>query len=121
MPVQRCRENGKPGFKFGESGKCYTYIAGDKASKERARAKAEKQGRAIKVNESQSVFEEGIPFVDKIILNGEHSLILGHKPEAITLEQVAKKIETEKQDISINGFFDSASPNYHTYYPNVTP
>lgn len=60
------------------------------------------------------------PFIDKIILNGVHSLILGHKPEIITLEQVAKKLETEKQDISVNGFFDSATPNYHTYYPEVT-
>jgi len=48
MPVQRCNEGGKPGYKYGESGKCYTYTPGDKASRDAARQKAEKQGAAIK-------------------------------------------------------------------------
>lgn len=60
-------------------------------------------------------------YIDKIILGGSHSLIIGHKPDKITLAQVAKKMEIEKQDISQNGFFDSSAPNFHTYYPDVTP
>lgn len=48
MPVQRCQKDGKPGFRYGKSGTCYTYTAGDEDSRNRARAEAEKQGRAIK-------------------------------------------------------------------------
>ncbi len=51
MPVQTCILNGRPGFKWGEKGKCYTYPAGDKAGREAARAKARKQGQAIKASE----------------------------------------------------------------------
>ena len=47
MPVQDCQENGKPGKRWGESGKCYTYTPGDKASLDRARNRALEQGRAI--------------------------------------------------------------------------
>lgn len=60
-------------------------------------------------------------YIDLIILSGGHSMILGHKPEKITLEQVAMKLETEKQGILENGLFDNASPNFHTYYPDVKP
>jgi len=40
MPVQRCTKNGKPGWRWGKSGKCYTGSG--------AKAKAAKQGAAIK-------------------------------------------------------------------------
>lgn len=47
MPVKECQEDGKPGYKWGDEGKCYTYTPGDKASRERAKEKAKKQGRAV--------------------------------------------------------------------------
>ena len=47
MPVQSCNADGSPGFKWGESGKCYTYTSGDEQGKARAKAKAGKQGAAI--------------------------------------------------------------------------
>lgn len=50
MPVMSCTSDGKPGFKYGESGKCYTYTNGDKRGTDLARAKANKQGRAIEAN-----------------------------------------------------------------------
>lgn len=50
MPVQRCREKGKPGFRWGESGKCYTYSPKDKDSIKKATEKAIQQGQAIKAN-----------------------------------------------------------------------
>jgi len=50
MPVRRCQSDGKPGFKWGDSGKCYTYTEGDQASRDRARAAAERQGRAAIAN-----------------------------------------------------------------------
>jgi len=42
-----CQEGSNPGFKFGDSGKCFTYRAGDLTDRDRARKKAEEQGRAI--------------------------------------------------------------------------
>ena len=51
MPVKACQEKGKPGYKYGDAGKCYTYTPGNAASKNRAFNAASKQGRAIKANE----------------------------------------------------------------------
>ena len=48
MPVGPCSSNGKPGFKWGDSGKCYTYTEGDDASRNEARKKAEAQGAAAR-------------------------------------------------------------------------
>lgn len=42
MPLKRCNESGKLGFKYGESGTCYTGKTGKK--------KALKQAAAIKAN-----------------------------------------------------------------------
>lgn len=51
MPVKPCNKNGKPGFKWGDEGTCYTYTPGDRDSRDRAKAKAAKQGRAAKAKE----------------------------------------------------------------------
>ena len=53
MPVMPCKEDGKPGFKFGEDGKCYTYIPGNKLSMEAARERARNQGAAIKISQGK--------------------------------------------------------------------
>ena len=45
MPVQKCTSNGKMGWRYGKSGKCYTGKNG--------KAKATKQGRAIKVSQAK--------------------------------------------------------------------
>ncbi|HEY6019192.1 MAG TPA: hypothetical protein VIY48_04615 [Candidatus Paceibacterota bacterium] len=47
MPVQHCESNGKPGYKWGNSGKCYTYTANDESSRKEAYKKATAQGIAI--------------------------------------------------------------------------
>ncbi len=47
MPVQLCRKDGKPGYKYGESGHCYTYEVGNEASRKKAKQKAHLQGAAI--------------------------------------------------------------------------
>jgi len=52
MPIEPCRENNKPGFRYGKTGRCYTYTAGDARSRERARELAARQGRAIEANMS---------------------------------------------------------------------
>ena len=47
MAVNECQLNGKPAFKWGKTGECFTYNPGDESSKDRARQKAVDQGIAI--------------------------------------------------------------------------
>lgn len=47
MPLKRCSDSGKPGWKWGDRGKCYTYKKGDPSSEKKAKKKAIKQGVAI--------------------------------------------------------------------------
>ena len=47
MPVTRCQANNKPGYKWGDSGKCYTYDPQNKSSETVAKKKAQDQGIAI--------------------------------------------------------------------------
>lgn len=54
MPVTRCSENSRPGFRWGSRGKCYTYTAGNAASRSRARSRARRQGRAIEASGSKA-------------------------------------------------------------------
>ncbi len=46
MPPQHCTMNGKPGWKWGDAGKCYPYAAGDEAASAAAEKKAVAQGVA---------------------------------------------------------------------------
>lgn len=46
MPVKSCTLDGKPGFKWGDSGKCYTYDPKSETSKKNAEKKAYVQGIA---------------------------------------------------------------------------
>ena len=58
MPVTECQENNKPGFKWGDENKCYTYNPNDKTSKEQARKKAIKQGVAITISQGKYNFKD---------------------------------------------------------------
>jgi len=51
--VKSCESDGKPGWKWGDTGKCYTYTKGDKEGSATAKVKAGKQGRAVKAQESK--------------------------------------------------------------------
>jgi len=59
-------------------------------------------------------------FNESVILNSGHALIMSHKPESIKMSQISSKIEAEPQDVGQFGLFDRATPNYSTYYPEVT-
>lgn len=48
MPVHRSKDSKGPYYQWGESGKKYHYEAGDEKSRESAKKKAEKQGRAAR-------------------------------------------------------------------------
>lgn len=47
MPIQNCSKDGSPGYKWGESGTCYTYSPGSEASRNAAKKKALAQGIAM--------------------------------------------------------------------------
>jgi len=47
MPIKACKKNGKPGFIWGNSSKCWTYTPGDKASMMAAKKACVRQAIAI--------------------------------------------------------------------------
>lgn len=47
MPLKKCQNNNKPGYKWGEEGKCYTYTPGNEESRNQAKQKAINQGIAM--------------------------------------------------------------------------
>lgn len=46
-PLQECQLDGQPGYRWGDSGKCYTYTAGNDDSRGKAKQKAYQQGYAM--------------------------------------------------------------------------
>jgi hypothetical protein len=50
MPVHRTTKGSKPAMQWGNHGAKYAYAPGDKASMERAREKAQAQGRAARAH-----------------------------------------------------------------------
>ena len=57
MPIMSCKKDNKPGYKYGEGGKCYTYSANDEKSRKAAKQKAIDQGLAIEQSR-RGEFEE---------------------------------------------------------------
>jgi hypothetical protein len=56
MPVQNCSIEGNQGYRWGEAGKCYTYVPSDDESRKEAMKKAISQGLAI--GEFKQEFQE---------------------------------------------------------------
>ncbi|MGA7096127.1 MAG: hypothetical protein WB245_01010 [Acidimicrobiia bacterium] len=50
MPVHRGKDGDGPYYQWGDAGKKYHYTAGDKKSREAAKDKATKQGKAIRAS-----------------------------------------------------------------------
>ena len=60
-----------------------------------------------------------------ITLKSDHSMFTGNKPKVITNDMYTAIIpkltqETNKEAIEALGLFESSTPNYTTYYPDVT-
>lgn len=55
MPLERCQQGGRPGWRWGKAGKCYTYDPDVAGSEERARARALAQARAIQANRGDAL------------------------------------------------------------------
>lgn len=56
-----------------------------------------------------------------IRLGSRHSMLMGNKPEKVTPEMVLETFEKSKHEFEKFGLFETATPNYTTYYPDVTP
>lgn len=63
MPIKRCEDSGKPGFKWGDSGKCYIYTPNDKTSMNEAKRRATIQGIATGEYKKDNPTNELIDFV----------------------------------------------------------
>lgn len=50
MPVRRKQDSKGPYYQWGDSGKKYRYQTGNKKEREKAKGKAENQGRAIRAS-----------------------------------------------------------------------
>ena len=73
MPVQKCQSAGKPGYKWGKAGKCYTYEPGNTAQRKEAKRRAYIQGYAIEggvLTDSERVTMAKLFEVDTVQLNG---------------------------------------------------
>jgi len=78
MPVMSCNENGKSGWKFGVSGKCYTYPTGNEKASGKAKQKAYLQGIAIgggKLTEKNNFTEVEIENMDDVEVSMEIFLL----------------------------------------------
>lgn len=58
-------------------------------------------------------------FLDTIRLGGGNSLIMGNCPKELTPEIIVKKNLEEQRETESFGLFDTAQPNYTTYYPEL--
>lgn len=61
-----------------------------------------------------------------ITLESGHSMFSGNRPEVITNEMFSSIVpqifsEAKKTDFESFGLFDNSTPNYTTYYPDVSP
>lgn len=61
-------------------------------------------------------------FIGSIQLGVGHSLILGHVPPVVDPRKLTELIsEQSSADMESFGLWESSSPNYSTYYPDVKP
>jgi hypothetical protein len=63
MPVKKCSTDGRPGWKWGDAGRCYTYEPGSEKASVNAKKKAIAQGIAIEGPEGIEDLD-----LDKIVL-----------------------------------------------------
>lgn len=73
MPVQKCQSGGKPGFKWGQRGKCYTYEPGNTTARKEAKRRAYVQGYAVEggvLTDSERTTMARLFEVDELQLNG---------------------------------------------------
>jgi len=90
MPINSCSNNGKPGYKWGSEGMCYTYTSGDEGSMKRAKNKARLQGLAARLNGYQ---EKANEVTTSSMQSGIKNPQQGYKPKK-KKENLGKNLNT---------------------------
>jgi len=106
MPVGKCSDNGKPGFRFGDSGKCYTYTEGDEVGMERAREKARDQERAAYASgfTGKSYGDTDYDFLNDILLAEE---VMGYEE---FLKEVHMPPDDQEEEGHDHDYLDMLDP-----------
>jgi len=115
MPVERCSEGGKPGFRFGDSGKCYTYTEGDTPGMRRARNKAREQERAAYASgfTGKSYGDDEYDFLNDILLAEEVSCYEEFLPDPSNNFEFLVDIVKEMHDDEMHGPPDDQEEEGH--------
>ena len=92
MPIQNCSSDGKPGYKWGDAGKCYIYTENDKKSQGQAKRKAYLQGIAI----------GEYPIKNKTFTDSLEYFIEDYSIQFGKVEEVINGCPAATQDIGIN-------------------
>jgi hypothetical protein len=119
MPIMECQEDGKSGYKWGESGKCYTYT--DESSKKEAHEKARKQGAAIKVNQSMSDISQELKDCGykPIAFTSDAIGIAKIFEGTIALSDMVDEIKTEGEEIRKYTVVDAVAAVGDRFYGNI--
>lgn len=106
MPVEKCSDGGKPGFRFGDSGKCYTYTEGDNAGMERARERARNQERAAYASgfTGKSYGDTDYDFLNDILLAEE---VMGYEE---FLKEVHMPPDDQEEEGHDHDYLDMLDP-----------
>lgn len=60
-------------------------------------------------------------YTGEVRLSSAHAVVMPHRPYKVKLEDIQKQLkESSNSDIISFGLFETSSPNYTTYYPDVT-
>ena len=106
MPVKSCTEGKMPGWKWGDSGKCYTYPAGDDDASGKAKQKAYLQGAAA----TGGKMTEGRGYVSHLITLWGHTEWARHDKFFETDTMEADKAPQEKPGGSNVGQYKTKGP-----------
>ena len=119
MPVMSCKEEGKPGYKYGESGKCYTYTEGDEEGRKRSKQKAYIQGAAISSRTGEPMHKEDAA-VFQDMLEEEENLEKAINYDKFVDDGVGLIIEypEEKKELAIKSAFEEVVNEIEKFNPN---
>lgn len=75
MPIQPCEAEGKPGYRWGKEGTCYTYTAGDEVGRRDAHAEAVAQARAIIANQEKQALRRAFVVTSNAYIDRDDEII----------------------------------------------
>ena len=90
MPINSCSNNGKPGYKWGDQGMCYTYAEGNDQSMKQAKNKARLQGIAARLNGYE---EKANEVTTSSIGSGIKNPQQGYKPKKKKKQNLGKNLD----------------------------